>query len=331
MLEVALHEVSSLAVRDVTFTVPKSTHTGIVGPSASGVSSLLRLIAGESIADSGSITIGARDVTRLRRHRRPLLYVTRDIDAPRRWSVRHLLVAAVRRRSLDRVDRQREFDLAASKWKLTALLDRRLDSLSTSERVAAHLASIELLKPAILVADRLVDSPALADDFYRTLRVLGTTVISAPSATSELGFTDEVIVMEAGRIAQRGTFSHVYRHPSTQAAAIATGEVNLIPVTVRGTAVESPIGAWAASEPPFQGNGIAAARPHDFAIAEKGEESDVIFGIEEATFRGDRWLAKGFLTGGITLLVSLPAETAIHKGRLLALRYDANRFTLVAR
>src|SRR6185369_7838358 len=118
----------------------KSSHTALVGPAASGVSTLLRLIAGAELSGSGQILIGARDVTRMRRSRRPLLHTTREIEAPSRWSVRHLLVAAVRQRSLDRIDRQREFDFTVDKWKLGNILDRALRSLSTSEQTLAHVA-----------------------------------------------------------------------------------------------------------------------------------------------------------------------------------------------
>lgn len=322
MLDVTLHEFDGLSL-----TFAKSTYTAIVGPPASGISTLLRTIAGDAPLKSGSILIGSRDVTRLRRARRPLLYATGHLDAPARWSVRHTLIAAVRQRTLDRIDRQHEFNLAVSKWKLQGLLDRSLRSLSTTEVTLVNAARIELLKPAILIADRVLDQAGinLADEFYRTLRILGTTVISAPASTAELGFTDRVVVIEGNRAVQDGTYSHVYRHPSSAAAAQATGEVNLVPITIRGNLAESVIGTWTVDPAPFQGEGIAAIRPHDFVVARKGEESDLIFGIEEATFHGDRWRARGFLTGNIALTVALPPDTEVHKGRLLALRYDPSR------
>ena len=299
---------------------PKSSHTAVVGR---GASTLLRKIAGLEKAES--VVIGTRDVTKLSLARRPLLYATRDIDAPMRWSLRHLLIAAVRQRSLDRIDRQREFDLAASKWELENVLDRPLRTLSTSERTRANIARIELLKPAILIADGVVDRAPVAAEFYRTLRVMGATVISSPASVDELGFTDAVIVLDDGRVIQQGTFSQVYRHPVSPAAAIATGDVNLIPVTVRNGEAHSPVGSWK-SEGDCEG--LAAIRPEHFHVAAKGEESDFIFGIEEATFHGNRWLATGFLTGALTITVALPPETDLHKGKLLPLRYDPSHFTI---
>lgn len=323
MLDVAV------AVQGVTLTFSKSTHTAIVGPPACGASTLLRVIAGDA---RGSVRIGARDVSALRRGRRPLLYVTSALDAPERWSLRHLLIAAVRTRTLDREDRHHEYELAVDKWGLGALLDRRLGTLSSTERTLANLARIELLKPAILVADRLLEhanpsaAAKLADDIHRTLRVAGTTVISAPSTPVELGLCDRVVVLDAGRVVQEGVPSHVFGAPRSVAAAMATGDVNVIPIEIRGRTVTSPIGAWELDAPPFEGPGVALARPDDFAVAARGEDSDLIFGIEEASFRDGRWLLSGILTGGLILRVVVPRDLAVHKGKLLALRYDPARF-----
>ena len=76
---------------------------------------------------------------------------------------------------------------------------------------------------------------------------------------------------------------------------------------------------------------MALVRPEAFRMAEGGEESDLIFGIEEAGFVGGRWLLTGLLSGGVTLRVSLPASASVHKGRLLALCYDPRGFTLLPR
>lgn len=337
MLDVSLVNVSfahsNFALRDLSADFPASTHTAIIGPPTCGATTLLRLIAGELKPERGEVRIGSRVVNNLRRKARPLLFVTSELDAPPRWSVEHLLVAAVRQRSLDREDRRREVSLAVEKWSLGALLRRALRTLSSSERTRANLARIELLRPGMVVADRLLESvnpsllPSVADELYRTLRVLGATVISAPSSTFELGFTDHVIVLDNGSVAQRGAAADVFSFPATEGAAIATGDVNVIPITIRKGEAESVIGSWPATA--FEGSGVALVRPDDFAIVAAGEESDLIFGIEEASFANGRWHLRGVLSGGFLLRVSLPRDTSIHKGRLIPLRYDPKRFTLL--
>src|SRR5262249_36143300 len=146
---------------------------------------------------------------------------------------------------------------------------------------------------------------------------------------NELGLTDRVVVLDRGRVVQSDVVTNVYRKPANQAAAAAVGDINVIPITIRGGSVESAIGSWTVDSIPFEGSGIALARPEDFSIAGEGEESDLIFGIEEASFRGGRWMATGILTGGLNLRVSLPPEVPVHKGRLIPLRFDKNRFVIL--
>jgi ABC-type sugar transport system ATPase subunit len=343
VLDVSLHDISfrypkdGFELRDVTLSFPRSTCTTLIGPAASGLTTLLKIIRGDVRPESGEVRIGARVVNTLRPDRRPLLFVTSDPDISKRWSVQHALIAAVRTRTLDRVDRLREYDLAAEKWDLSDLLARRVDTLSSSQSLRVHLARIELLRPGILLADRLLDrcNPSellrIADALYRTLRVMGTTVIAVPAAMLELGFADRAVVLDRGRVVQEGSPAAIFSRPGTEAAARSSGDVNVIPISVRGGVVESVIGSWSVNPPPFEGNGVALARPGAFTIAAAGEESDLIFGIEEASFEERGWMLSGLLSGAVPLRILVPAEAKVHKGKLLPLRYDPQRFILISR
>ncbi|HVG24561.1 MAG TPA: ATP-binding cassette domain-containing protein [Thermoanaerobaculia bacterium] len=340
MLDVVLRSVTfrhrdGFTLREVDHMFRGSTHTAVVGPPACGSTTLLRLIAGTLVPQSGDIIFGQRRVNDVRAAKRPL--VDARVEAPGRWSVQHALVAAVRSRTLDREDRHLEYSLAAEKWELVPMLERRIDTLSATEAARVQCARLELMRPAIVVADRVLERVSasartkLADALHRTLRVHGTTVISVPSSHQELAFADFVLVLDGGAIVQGGAPAEVFTRPVDDAAAVATGEADEIPITIRGGEVESVIGSWRVDPPPFQGDGVAVVRPGDFAPAAKGEDSDFVFGVEEAGFAGGRWLARGVLSGGVTLRVELPSDTVIHKGRLLAMRYDPARFTLLPR
>jgi ABC-type sugar transport system ATPase subunit len=342
MLDVSLRDLhfqykDGFALSAITLTFPRSTHTALTGLPGCGASTLLALVAGNLRLSSGDVFLGQRRINELKPAQRPMLHVTAAIDVPLRWTVQHALVAAVRSRSLDREDRHREYVLASEKWQLVPLLDRPIRTLSGTEAARVHFARIELLRPAILLADRLLErvSPAavasLADEFFRTLRVHGTTVLSAPSSAAELGLTDCVVILDGGRVVQSGSAAEVFGNPQSEAAAAATGAFSTIPVTIDGTTVSSAIGSWEIPDPPFQGSGVALVRPTDFVPAARGEESDLIFGVEEAGFLDGCWSASGMLTGGLSLRISLPREIDVHKGKLIALRYDPSRFRLLAR
>jgi iron(III) transport system ATP-binding protein len=326
---------STFAIDGLTITFDRGSHTAIIGPPGCGASTLLRLVAGQLHPQGGTIRIGTRDVTRLPRKRRPLLFVTSRPDDPLRWSVRHVLIAAVRQRTLDRQDRFREVELAAVKWNLEGILNQRVRELSGTEATRVQLARIELLKPAILVADRLFENvnasaaSQLIDDFYRTLRVIGTTVITAPAWREEHGTTDRLVALDRGAIVQSGTAAEIYRHPRSEAAISAMAERNLVPIEIRGSSVDSPIGSWEVPDPPFQGSGFAAVPFDAFAAVDGREESDLIVAVEEAQFHEGHWRVQALLSGGRILRVELPLVHDLHKGRLIGLRCSYGRAALI--
>ena len=142
-------------------------------------------------------------------------------------------------------------------------------------------------------------------------------------------WADRVIILEEGSVTQAGTPKSLYDRPSSATSAAATGDVNLIPVVVTGSKVESIIGNWTVAEPPLQGEGLAVVRPSAFSTVEPGGDSDFIFGIEEGGFHEGSWYLRGILSGGLILRVVLPGQIEIHKGKLLPLRFDPAQATLV--
>lgn len=329
------HHGSNFRLADVSFRAAKGTHTLIAGAGGSGKSTLLRLITGDHRPTSGTIHFGARDATSLSRRKRPVLFVSPALDVPGRWSVQHLLIASLSRRSLDREDRMTEFRRIVGNWALEGVLGRRLDSLSSHEVLVARLAAVEALRPAVGVFERIFDAAAapqraiLADRFFRVLRGLGTTVVTEASSQFETAFCDRVVILDSGAVVQEGTPYGVYRQPVSVTSARALGSVNALPAIVRNGSVETRAGVWELAGIPWDGEGYVLVRPEDFAVAASGEESDFIFGVEEARFSEGAWTLLGFLPGGQVLQVRLQAAMAPRKGQLVALRIDPQRIVVV--
>jgi ABC-type Fe3+/spermidine/putrescine transport system ATPase subunit len=256
--------------------------------------------------------------------------------APARWSVRHLLVSAARQQKRGFDERMAVIDAAASRWGLSSLLDRKIGTLADSERVRAKLAQIELLRPAVVVAERLFaplspsDRASFAAEFHRALRATGATVLTEVSSWSEVALCDRVAVLESGRLIQGGAPADVYRRPVSRVAAAAMGIVNAIPVIVRGGEVDSAIGQWTDSNCGIEGNGFALLRPDDFEVALPGEESDFILTIEEATFAEGAWRVRGMLSGETILQANLRTDDPPKVRRPLALRFDRTTARIVA-
>lgn len=336
MLErVSLSVRSQLLIDGIDLHVQAGTHLAIVGPAGSGKTVLLETIAGHRRDHSGTIRMGARSIDRLPPSRRPLFDSRSSAPPSPRWSVRHVLVAALRQTSLDRQDRLEEYEDAVERWSLNALADRRLTTLSDGERLRVRLAQIEILRPAVLVANRLLDSVSasdrntVADRFFRLMNLRGTTILTEPSDPGELQWAHRVAVLDQGRLVQTGSTREVYERPVSPPAALSMGPVNAVPVVIEQNQVRSAIGTWSIAKPPFQGTGYALARPEQFHPVPVDEESDLVLGVEEARYANGSWHMRGVLTGAVILEVKLPSSTPLHKGRLIPLRFDPRRFVLV--
>jgi len=101
------------------------------------------------------------------------------------------------------------------------LLDEPFSDLDVNRRVQVREATLELLKES------------------------GAATLMVTHDPEEAMFmADRILVMDAGRIVQSGSPFDIYFHPASAFVAELFGPVNRLPGTVRGQAVDTPIGRF---------------------------------------------------------------------------------------
>jgi molybdate transport system ATP-binding protein len=195
----------ALAVKRGSFSLEVALATGgvlaIVGPNAAGKSTLLAAILGV-LPSTGTVSVGGRALHGLSTEARRLGYVPQQYALFPHLDVRGN-VAFGARRDVDEVLRELE---------LTGLARRRPATLSGGEQQRVALARALATQPDAL----LLDEPLAALDastrqaMRRTLRTelqrraLPTILVTHDPADAE-ALADEVAVLDAGRVVQRGT------------------------------------------------------------------------------------------------------------------------------
>ncbi|WP_168914909.1 sugar ABC transporter ATP-binding protein [Microcella flavibacter] len=208
-------------VEDVSLRVNAGEVVGLFGLMGAGRTELARLIYGLDAADSGTITIGGRDITGATTRSRiasGLSFVTEDrrgegllmdyavttnaaLPSLRRWA--RWLLGPLNRRQLGNDVAEVTSDL---RLKAANLTESPVRSLSGGNQQKVVLAKWLLTRPKLLILDeptRGVDVGAQYE-VYRTALELadsGTGLLAISSELPELiGICDRILVMRMGRI-----------------------------------------------------------------------------------------------------------------------------------
>jgi ATP-binding cassette subfamily B protein len=203
------------ALRDLSLTVPAGTTLGIVGPIGSGKSTLASVIPRLFEVDDGCVFIDGVDVNRLkiRTLRSNIAMVPQDsflFSMSLAENIAYGLPEADPKRVAQAVERaQLTKDLAELPHGLATVVGERGVMLSGGQRQRTALARALALDPSILILDDTLSSVDAATEqaIQRSLAeaFAGRTVICISHRISSIRDCDQIIVLEGGRISERGS------------------------------------------------------------------------------------------------------------------------------
>ena len=258
------------AVHDLTFSLEAGTLNVLLGPSGCGKSTTLRLIAGLEGADSGTIAIGGRDVTRLPPAQRNIAMVFQSYALFPHLSVAENIVFGLRVRNVNTQERDRRLARVADLLGLSALLGRKPSQLSggQQQRVALGRAIINEA-PVCLMDEPLSNLDAqlraeMRSEIRALQRKLGITMVYVTHDQVEaMSMADRVILLNQGRIEQNGAPVELYEAPANVFVArfVGTPPMNLLPLVAHrdGAAIEDTDGP--AVLPAACAGGLLGVRP----------------------------------------------------------------------
>jgi iron(III) transport system ATP-binding protein len=265
------------ALDGVSLAVGECEFVCLLGPSGSGKSSLLRLVAGVQRPTGGRIMLDGRDVAGpsafVEPEHRHVGMVFQDAAL-----FPHLTVAANVAFGL----RSRNRSAVASRvgGLLTRMgLERHAGSyphmLSGGERQRVALARALAPEPRVLLLDepfasldgRLRDHVRQQTlDLVRDTRTTTIFVTHDPAEAMRVG--DRIALLRDGRLLQCGPPEDLYAHPTTRFAARFFGDVNEVPATCREGVVHTPFGTFLAPHLAEKASAAVCIRPEHLHIAQ---------------------------------------------------------------
>ena len=230
---------------------------GILGASGSGKSMTLRSIAGILTPDEGRIVLGDRvlfDSSRhinLRPQVRNVGYLFQNYALFPNMTVRENILAGLEakgrsegslkenkpaygglfsRRKVFKEEKSRRADEMIEKFKLTGLEDRLPRQISGGQQQRVALARIMAYSPDVI----LLDEPFSALDWFLKDRMQleltemlkdyeGMVIMVSHDRDEIYRFSEELLIVDEGKVVKRGETRSVFADPGTRAAAALTG------------------------------------------------------------------------------------------------------------
>ena len=202
---------ATAAVDDVSLVVPTGQVCALLGPSGSGKSTLLRAVAGLVRPDAGTISYDGRSLAGVPVHKRGFALMFQDGQLFNHQSVGRNIAYPLRLRHESRGRIAQRVSELLELVGLPAAGDRMPDTLSGGERQRMAIARLLLKAPPIVVLDEAtahLDSESEAA-VQRALdgALEGRTSLVIAHRLSTVRNADQILVIDDGRVVQRGTHS----------------------------------------------------------------------------------------------------------------------------
>ena len=279
---------ASLHINDVSLKLEKGSLNVLLGPTLSGKTSLMRLMAGLDRPTSGRVLVDGKSVTGVSVRQRNVAMVYQQFINYPAMTVYDNIASPLRLQGASKADIHSKVHEAAELLKLTEFLDRTPLNLSGGQQQRTALARA-LVKGAELV---LLDEPLANLDYKlrEELRVelprlfaeTGAVFVYATTEPHEaLLLGGKTITLHEGAVTQFGPTIDVYNQPVDlqTAQTFSDPPMNVISADVRdgqlqaGTHALGDTGAGSGAEVLPDGGYTLAFRPHHVSLTQSARHT----------------------------------------------------------
>lgn len=247
--DISAHYGRVQVLENLSLSVAAGEMVSLLGASGCGKTTTLRLIAGFLEPTSGSIRLGAQDLTRLPAHRRNIGLVFQNYALFPHLTVAENVGFGLKQRGVAVAERAARVAAMLERVELTELADRLPGALSGGQRQRVALARALVIEPPLLMFDEPLSNldaklrVGMRAEIRQMQRANGTTSVFVTHDQEEaFSISDRVAIMQAGRIMQFDTPETLYSRPANAFVARFVGFENLIEMRVlarKGDLVEA--------------------------------------------------------------------------------------------
>lgn len=279
---------SIAAVKDVSLTLAQGDLLALLGPSGCGKTTLLRMIAGFEPLQSGAIALAGRTVASssiwIPPEQRSVGMVFQDFALFPHLTVEQNVAFGLQKVANSAQIKARTAE-AIAQVRLQGLENRYPSELSGGQQQRVALARALAPRPALILLDEPLSNLdvqvrlRLREEIREVLKSAGISGVFVTHDQEEaLAISDQVAVMQQGRLEQLGTPEEVYHHPASRFVAEFVTQANFIAARRQGKLWQTEVGnfkllpdEWIESE-----SGDLMVRQEDLLLAADPEAAVVI-------------------------------------------------------
>jgi putative spermidine/putrescine transport system ATP-binding protein len=229
----------SAAVDALDLHVEPGKFVTLLGASGSGKTTTLMMLAGFTFPSKGEIAIGGRNVTTLPPSKRDLGVVFQNYSLFPHMTVAQNLAFPLEMRGRSKADIAKLVGETLELVHLGKMADRYPRQLSGGQQQRVALARAIIFQPQALLMDEPLGAldknlrEHMQMEIKRLHTSLGATIVFVTHDQEEaLTMSDEIAVMQDGRIAQKADPKTIYERPDSRFVASFIGQSNFLPGTV---------------------------------------------------------------------------------------------------
>lgn len=211
----------------------------LLGPSGCGKTTLLRLIGGFEMPDTGSMQLDGVDITSLPAEKRPINTVFQQYALFPHMSVFENIAYGLKLKKVPKDEIKTRVKEALEMVQLEHTINRRPQDLSGGQQQRIAIARAVVNRPKMLLLDEPLSAldakmrVQMQSELKRLQRELGITFVFVTHDQEEaLSMSDRIAVMKAGEFQQIDSPIRIYESPANLFTANFIGETNLFKARV---------------------------------------------------------------------------------------------------
>ena len=318
------------AVDTVNLSINPGEFVVLLGPSGSGKTTILSMIGGFIEPSAGQVFIDGHDVTQVPPAKRPTVTVFQDYALFPHMTVAGNVGFGLEMKKLGKRERLERVEEALGLVGLSGFGARGIHQLSGGQRQRVALARAIAVEPTVLLLDEPLGALDLnlrrqmQEELVGLQKQLGTTFVHVTHDQDEaMSIADTVVVMNQGRIEDRGTPDRVYLKPASLFTATFMGESNLLEARVTKGGETDIIASTSLGEIALDGRAAIgdkvhlSVRPEQMRLA-GGDDTTSLGGatIKALVFQGAnrRCHATPIHAPDMDLVLSVPLDIPVETG-----------------